>query len=213
MTSEIKNTTPKILCRHSFLADPEKLEPRDDNPNQHDETQLELIQKILMHQGWRAPIVISKNSGKVVCGHGRLLAAIAMKLTEIPVDEQEFDSEEDEISHMIADNRLASMAELDYEKVGDLLRELDASKVDLDLTCFAEWEREPLLTATWEAPEEKTDSSLAQNNSITLTTEQRAIFNQAALRLRNGLQQNEDDFEVTDGRCVELICADFLAGE
>jgi hypothetical protein len=137
------------------------------------------------------------------------MAAIALELEEIPVDEQEFASEQDEISHMIADNRLASMAELDYEKVGDLLRELDASKVDLDLTCFAEWEREPLLTATWEPPEEKTDSDIAKNNSITLTVDQRKIFEQSASRIRD----NEDDSEMSDGRCVELICADFLAGQ
>lgn len=209
MNSDQTQPVPQVLCRHSTLADPKSLVPRGDNPNQHDERQLEIIQKILIHQGWRAPIVVSKKSGKVVCGHGRLMAALAMNLLEVPVDEQEFASEEDEIAHMIADNRLASMAELDYEKVGDLLRELDASEVDLDLTCFADWEREPLLNAIWEAPEEKSDRDIPQNNSITLTTEQRAVFEQAASRLRD----NEDDTEMSDGRCVELICADFLAGE
>jgi len=208
MTSEIKNYTPKILCRYSFLSDPKKLVPRADNPNQHDEAQLEMIKKVLLHQGWRAPIVISKNSGKVVCGHGRLMAAIALELDEIPVDEQDFDSEEDEISHMIADNRLASMAELDCVKVGDLLRELDASKVDLDLTCFAEWEREPLLDGTWEPPDKKKDGDPPKTNSLTLTAEQRAIFEQTASKIRD----DEDDSGISDGRCVELICADFLAG-
>ncbi|MAF44265.1 MAG: hypothetical protein CMI54_08925 [Parcubacteria group bacterium] len=199
--------TPQINCRHSSLTDPKTLSPREDNPNQHDERQLEVIQKILLHQGWRSPIVVSANSGKVVCGHGRLAAALAMNLAEVPVDEQNFESEEDEIAHMIADNRLASMAELDYEKVGDLLRELDASQVDLDMTAFAEWEREPLLNALWEPPDEVSDRDIPQNNSITLTTEQREVFERAASKLRD----DEDDSEMSDGRCVELICADFMA--
>jgi len=126
----------------------------------------------------------------------------------VPIDKQDFKSDDDEKAHMIADNRLAAMAELDYEKVGNLLRELDASEVDLDITAFADWEREPLLNAIWEAPEEKSDRDVPQNNSITLTTEQREVFEQAASRLRD----DEDDSEMSDGRCLELICADFLSG-
>lgn len=198
----------EIRCEYSKLADPATLSPREDNPNNHDANQLEAMKKILSHQGWRAPIVVSNQSGKVVCGHGRLQAAIALGLEQVPVDEQDFASEDDEKAHMIADNRLASMAELDYEKVGDLLRELDASEVDLDITAFADWEREPLLTAVWEPPEEKSDRDVPQNNSITLTTEQREVFDRAARTLRD----DQDDSEMSDGRCVELICADYLAG-
>lgn len=203
------NTTenPLIKCRHSKLVDPAILLPRKDNPNEHDERQLELIEKILRHQGWRAPIVVSKNSGFVVCGHGRLAAALAMKLTEVPVDEQEFENEADEYAHMIADNRLASMAELNYERVGDILRDLEGKEIDLDLTAFLDWEREPLLTAIWEAPDEVSDRDVPQNNSITLTTEQREIFEQAKLKVRKEVD------DVSDGRVVELVCADYLAGE
>lgn len=198
----------EIRCQYSDLADPTSLIPREDNPNNHDSKQLEAMQKILSHQGWRAPIVISNQSGKVVCGHGRLSAALALELPEVPIDKQDFKSDDDEKAHMIADNRLAAMAELDYEKVGNLLRELDASEVDLDITAFADWEREPLLNAIWEAPEEKSDRDVPQNNSITLTTEQREVFEQASSRLRD----DEDDSEMSDGRCLELICADFLSG-
>lgn len=201
--------TPEINCEYSELVKPSDLKPRDDNPNNHDARQLEAIQKILMHQGWRSPIVISNQSGRVVCGHGRLAASLALNLEKVPIDNQDFASEEDEKAHMIADNRLAAMAELDYEKVGDLLRELDSASVDLDLTAFAEWEREPLLTAVWEAPEEKSDRDVPQNNSVTLTTEQREVFEQAARKAREAA----DDPEMSDGRCVELICADYLAGE
>jgi len=198
---------PEVNCQHSYLADPKTLSPRENNPNSHDDRQLEVIAKILRHQGWRSPIVVSKNSGLVVCGHGRLAAALSMELEKVPVDEQEFENEADEMAHLIADNRLASMAELDYEKVGDLLRELDDSAIDLDLTAFAEWEREPLLTALWEPPDEVSDRDVPQNNSITLTTEQREVFERAAEKIR----ADEDDSEMSDGRCVELICAEFAS--
>jgi len=57
------------------MVDIEKLVGNPSNPNKHPQKQIELPDKIIKAQGWRNPIVVSKRSGFVVKGHGRLAAA------------------------------------------------------------------------------------------------------------------------------------------
>lgn len=49
-------------------------------------------------------------------------------------------------------------------------------------------------------------TSLRKAPPVKLTEEQRVIFNRACAKIR------EDDRDISEGRCLELICADFLAG-
>lgn len=57
------------------MVDIEKLVGNPRNPNKHPQNQIELLAKIIKAQGWRNPIVVSRRSGFVVKGHGRLEAA------------------------------------------------------------------------------------------------------------------------------------------
>lgn len=57
------------------MVDIEKLVGNPRNPNKHPQNQIELLAKIIKAQGWRNPTVVSKRSGFVVKGHGRLAAA------------------------------------------------------------------------------------------------------------------------------------------
>jgi ParB-like chromosome segregation protein Spo0J len=81
------------------------LVPNPRNPNQHPEKQIALLAKIIRHQGWRSPIVVSKRSGYIVTGHGRFAAAKMLRLEQVPVDYQDFATEADEYAHLIADKR------------------------------------------------------------------------------------------------------------
>ncbi len=123
MNSE-EASPPSIRCSYKELRDPISLTPHPRNPNRHGERQIELLGRIIQHQGWRNPIVVSARSGFVVAGHGRLQAALSLGLPEVPVDVQEFESEADEWAHLVADNRIAELAEMDREGLGELLRDL-----------------------------------------------------------------------------------------
>ena len=83
------------------------------NPNQHPDEQIELLAKIIERQGWRAPVTVSTRSGLVVRGHGRLMAAKLIGLGSVPVDYQHYDSEEEELADLVADNRLSELAQVD----------------------------------------------------------------------------------------------------
>lgn len=126
-----------VYCSHSQMVDIEALVPNPRNPNKHPERQIELLGKIIKAQGWRNPIVVSKRSGFVVKGHGRLQAAQLIGCSQVPVDYQEYASEATEWADMIADNRIAELAVADDKELHSLLSELEASgEIDLDLTGF-----------------------------------------------------------------------------
>jgi len=125
-----------VHCSHAQLVDVTELVANPRNPNKHSDKQVALLAKIIRHQGWRSPITVSNRSGFVVTGHGRLQAAILLGEQLVPVDRQDFASEADEWAHLVADNRIAELADADKSMIADLLKELDAAGLDMDLTGF-----------------------------------------------------------------------------
>jgi ParB-like chromosome segregation protein Spo0J len=128
-------TTPAIHCAHDALADVVSLMPHPRNPNRHPERQLKLLARILEHQGWRSPIIVSKRSGFVIAGHGRLEAAKLSGWEHVPVNYQEFATEADEMAHLLADNQIAELAEMDDGELASLIDELSGT-LDLELAGF-----------------------------------------------------------------------------
>ena len=134
-----------IRCSHTKTEAPDGLVPHPKNPNTHPSPQIDLLAKIIKHQGWRNPIVVSKRSGFVIAGHARLKAAIALGLDQVPVDYQDFETEADEWAHLVADNKLAELADSDDSMLADLLRELTADGIDAELAGFGEDDLSELL--------------------------------------------------------------------
>lgn len=71
-----ENESQKFYCSYTELWDTGRLVPHPRNPNKHPVSQLQLLVKIIEGHGWRAPITVSKRSGYVIRGHGRLAAAV-----------------------------------------------------------------------------------------------------------------------------------------
>ena len=127
-----------IYCAHTRLADPDSLKPNPANPNRHSAHQIQLLASIIQEQGWRNPITLSKRSGLIVRGHGRLEAALLIGCEVVPVDEQDYASEAEELADLLADNRLAELAELDEDELKRLIKSIQESdpSFDLELTGF-----------------------------------------------------------------------------
>ncbi|MTI83451.1 MAG: site-specific DNA-methyltransferase [Firmicutes bacterium] len=134
-----------IHCAYDEIRDIASLVPNPRNPNQHPENQIQLLAKIIKNQGWRAPITVSNRSGFVVRGHGRLMAAQLLGLDQVPIDRQDYDSEAEEWADLVADNRIAELAEIDEDKLKELLQELNDGDFDLDLTGFDEEQIKDLI--------------------------------------------------------------------
>ena len=108
---------PKIHCLYDKLVDPKTLNYHPKNRNKHPKDQIERLAKILQYQGWRYPIKVSKLSGCVTSGHGRIAAAFLKKWTQVPVVFQEYENEDQEYADVQSDNAIASWAELDLAAI------------------------------------------------------------------------------------------------
>lgn len=126
----------QIYCAFDEIADIDSLIPNPRNPNQHPEKQIELLAKIIKHQGWRAPITVSNRSGFIVRGHGRLLAAQYLGADQVPVDRQDYTTEAEEWADLVADNRIAELAEIDETLLKELIGDIQEGELDLELTGF-----------------------------------------------------------------------------
>lgn len=135
-----------VHCSFDELVEVDSVKPNPRNPNTHPDGQLRLLGKLISGHGWRSAITVSNRSGLVVRGHGRLLAARAAKLTEVPVDYQDYDSDELEYADLIADNRIAELANVDRATLKDLLEELDTGAMDMELAGWTEEALERLMS-------------------------------------------------------------------
>jgi hypothetical protein len=113
------------------------LVPDARNARTHSEAQVAQIAASIREWGWTIPVLIDE-SGTLIAGHGRVLAAYKLGLPDVPCMTAVGWSETKRRAYMLADNRLALNAEWDDEllKLGlDALRE---DGFDLDLIGFDE---------------------------------------------------------------------------
>lgn len=122
----------KIECAYDELIDIHKLQPNPKNPNKHPEKQIALLAKIIDYQGQRSPIVVSKLSGFITKGHGRLDALKRLGWPQAAVDYQEYTDEAQEYADMVADNKIAELADHDDKLMIDTIL-ADFPKIDTEL--------------------------------------------------------------------------------
>jgi len=125
-----------VYCAFDKLAELETITPNPRNPNKHPEQQLDLLSKIIKAQGWRAPITVSNRSGFIVRGHARLEAARINGETDAPVDFQDYETEAAEHADLVADNRIAELAEVDVPGLAGMLSDVELAGFDIALTGF-----------------------------------------------------------------------------
>ncbi len=130
----------KIKCAHSAIVELHKLVPNPRNANKHPEKQITMLAKIIDHVGQRHPIVISKRSGYICAGHGRLQAIQLLGWEKAAVDYQDFETEAEEFAFLIADNKIAELAEHDELKMIEGIKDLKLDDLDFELLGLEDFE-------------------------------------------------------------------------
>lgn len=131
-----------IKCSHDELVDLIKIIPNPKNPNQHPPEQIDRLAKLIEFQGQRHPIIVSKRSGFVVVGHGRLEAIRKLGWEKAAVNYQDFDNEAQEYAFVVSDNGIAEWAELDLSSINTEMLDLGPD-FDVDLLGLKDFEIEP----------------------------------------------------------------------
>lgn len=127
------------------LKSVEELIPYSGNARTHSEEQITQIAESISEFGFTNPVLIDGERG-IIAGHGRLIAAKKLGLSEVPVIILDHLTEIQKKAYIIADNKLAENAGWDEELLAKELADLKAEDFDLDLTGFAEQEIENLLS-------------------------------------------------------------------
>jgi hypothetical protein len=113
----------------------EKLIPYINNARVHDDDQVTQIASSIKEFGWGSPILTDGSNG-IIAGHGRLMAAKKLGMTEVPCIEMGHLSEIQRKALILSDNRIALSSTWDEELLKLSLRELNSENFDLNLTGF-----------------------------------------------------------------------------
>jgi hypothetical protein len=199
----VSNINPTL---RPWVLPVEAIRPDPNNSRKHTDRNIEAIRNSLKEFGQQTPIVLNRDK-EVIKGNGTLEAALALGWTEIAAIPSNLTSKRLETGYKVADNKSGDLGGWNYEILAQQFKEYDLNWQGLG---WEQWELDPLLGAQWNKPaiEGDPESPDQKGSAILFTAEQREVVDRAILKIRS-MTDNKD---ATDGRCVELICADFLAG-
>ena len=114
-----------------------ELIPFVNNSRTHSEQQIQQVAASIKEFGFTNPILIDDDGG-VIAGHGRLLAAQLLRLTEVPTITLSGLSDAQRRAYIIADNKLALNAGWDEQLLGIEITDLKDVGFDIDLLGFTD---------------------------------------------------------------------------
>lgn len=109
--------------------------PYINNSRKHSDDQVSQIAASIKEFGWTNPILVDGDNG-IIAGHGRIMAAKKLGMTEVPVIELAHLSNEQRKALIIADNKLALNSDWDTSLLAIELKDLQDLGFDLNLTGF-----------------------------------------------------------------------------
>ena len=106
--------TLQAMVKHIEMWPSDKLVPYARNPRTHSDAQVAQIAASIAEFGFNNPILVDSKAG-ILAGHGRLLAARKLGLTEVPIIVLDHLSDSQKRAYILADNQLAFNAGWDEE--------------------------------------------------------------------------------------------------
>jgi DNA modification methylase len=132
---------------HVRMRNVDELVPYARNARTHSPDQVIQIARLIQKFGWTTPVLIRAETGVVIAGHGRLLAAERLGLREVPAMEAVGWTDAQVCAYVIADNKVALNAGWDEQLLAAELRDLVELGFDIDLTGFSDEELDKLDAA------------------------------------------------------------------
>lgn len=118
------------------MRETSKLTPYPGNPRQHSREQVEKLANAIREWGWTTPLLIDETGG-LIAGHGRWLAARRIGLKQVPCMVARDWSPAQKQAYVIADNQLALASSWDDNQLRIELGELSlGGEIDTELLGF-----------------------------------------------------------------------------
>ena len=123
----------------------ERLVPYANNARTHSPEQINKLRGSLREFGFVSPVIIDKDYG-ILAGHGRVMAARAENIEQVPCVFVDHLTEAQKKAYILADNRFALDAGWDEEMLRVEMEALQGMDFDISLTGFDESEIADLLS-------------------------------------------------------------------
>ena len=140
------------------------LVPYAKNARTHTPAQIEQVAASIKEWGWTVPVLVDE-SGVLIAGHARTLAAQKLGIEEVPCMVARGWSEAQVRAYVIADNKLAENAGWNQELLAAEMSDLQGMAFDLGLMGFDAAEVDGLLGVPDEQPE-KEESGIDYNENF-----------------------------------------------
>ena len=194
------------LGRKIEVIDIKDLIPYINNSRTHDETQVTQIASSIKEFGFTNPLLIDDDNG-IIAGHGRLQAALKLKLSEVPCIRLSGLTEAQKKAYVIADNKLALNAGWDMEMLKIELEALQEDDFNLELLGFDDDELAKILQP--DVIEGLTDEDEVPEVPDEPKTKLGDIYQLGNHRLMCGDSTSVDDIEkLCDGHKVDMWLTD-----
>jgi DNA modification methylase len=184
----------------------EKLVPYAKNSRTHSEDQVAQIAASIREWGFTTAVLVDE-SGSIIAGHGRVMAARKLGLASLPVMVAAGWTDAQKRAYVIADNKLALNAGWDNELLALELGEIGDAGFDLELTGFTDEEIKALMPV--EVTEGLTDPDAApavQENPVTVPGD---VWVMGKHRLMCGDSTSTDHLtQLTQGNLVDMWLTD-----
>src|SRR5574344_1001484 len=138
------------------LVDINKLIPYINNARTHSPEQINKLRASLREFGFVNPVIIDKDFN-IIAGHGRVEAAKAEGIKEVPCVLVDYLTEAQKKAYILADNRMAMDAGWDEEMLKVELEALEDEAFDLSLTGFDDKELADLFKTEEEVEDDDFD--------------------------------------------------------
>ncbi|ENT2750657.1 ParB/Srx family N-terminal domain-containing protein [Escherichia coli] len=123
----------------------QELSPYAHNARTHSPEQVAQLVESIKQFGWTNPVLIDEK-GEIIAGHGRVMAAEALKMDSVPVIVLSGLTDDQKKAYRLADNRLPMNAGWDEDLLRMELSDLINADFDISLTGFSPTEIDELLT-------------------------------------------------------------------
>ncbi len=126
-----KNSKTDFKLKIEYISIDE-LQPYSKNARKHEKYDVAEIAKSIQKYGFSDPIGIWSDHNVIVEGHGRLLAAKSLGMTEVPCIRLDHLTDEERREYAILHNKTAELSSWDWDALSDEVKELDFGDFDID---------------------------------------------------------------------------------
>lgn len=192
------------------LIDVNKLIPYINNARTHSLEQINKLRASLREFGFINPVIIDKDLN-IIAGHGRVEAAKAEGIKEVPCVLVDYLTEAQKKAYILADNRMAMDAGWNEELLKVELESLEGEAFDLSLTGFDEKEISDLFKVETDVEDDDYDLTSALEKASFVEKGDRWIVGRHVLYC--GDATDEDDVnKLMEDKRANLILTDLPYG-